>query len=59
VIPRSVPVPLLAGVVFAAGLVLIATLMVVRQLNSSSSVRCNQRGACVPAIDSPYVAVRS
>jgi hypothetical protein len=45
--------------VFAVVLVMTVVLMVVRDLNSSSSVRCNQQHACVPAIDRPIVAVRS
>jgi hypothetical protein len=52
-----VSVPLLAGVLFAVGLVLIGVFMVVRQINVQS-VRCTPQHACVDAIDQPYVMRR-
>jgi hypothetical protein len=56
---HGVLIPRWVAGVFATVLVMTIVLMVVRQLNLSSSVRCNQQHACVPAIDSPIVAVRS
>jgi prolipoprotein diacylglyceryltransferase len=51
-VSRWVAVAVLLGVV-------LAVLLAVRQVNSSTSVRCNQQHACVDAIDRPFVAVRS
>lgn len=54
---RGVPVPLLAGLVFALGIVAISVFMAVRTVSKTSN-RCNPQGACVDVIDGPYVLRR-
>jgi hypothetical protein len=56
---HGILIPRWVAAVFLLGVVFTATLLIASRVNSSSSVRCNQQHACVPAIDSPIVAVRS
>ncbi len=56
--PSSLPVPVAAVALVLLGIVIAVTLLVVRQINSGSNLRCTTQGACVDLLDTPYVLRR-